>query len=503
MTRTRSLFAVALILAAGLAQAQLTSPATAGTPALLTAPELQKDVDILERAYTQLHPGLYRYNTPAQMQAHFADLRRQLDHDQSLAQAYLAFSRFAGTVRCGHTYANFYNQTDAVAVQVLQSPTRLPFHFRWLQGRMVVARNFSGVPNLVPGTEVLAINGIDTAAILAAMTPLARADGSNDGKRVNLLEVMGVDRYESFDVYLPLLFPQIGVQQELTLRSPGDAQQRKLMVSGQTYAQRLAQHEALEAAKSQAGAEAGWSVRFTEQGVAVMTLPNWALYDSKFDWKAWLTKAFDEMAKRRSSGLVIDIRDNEGGLSVGDVLLAHLIDKPLDIPGYVRKTRYRTTPEDLRPYLDTWDPSFNDWGKDVVDLGDGFFRVQREGEQLSGDRIEPLAPRFAGKTIVLVSATNSSAAFEFALAAKQAGLARLLGETTGGNRRGINGGAFFFLRLPNSKIELDLPLVGQFPTTAQPDAGLEPDIAVATTAADLAADRDAQMQTALAELAGH
>ena len=491
MNPIRLFAAPVLLLFSSLLQAQ--------APTVLKAAGLQQDVDILERAYTQLHPGLYRYNTPAQMQAHFAELRKQLDHDQSVAEAYLAFSRFAGTVRCGHTYANFYNQKEPVVTEVLQSPTRVPFHFRWLQGKMIVSRNFSGDASLVPGTEVLAINGIRAADILAAMLPLARADGSNDGKRASLLEVAGVDRYESFDVYLPLLFPQIGAQQVLSVRSPGDAQPRELSVAAQTYAQRLAQREAL--AKGEADANEGWTLRFTDEGIAVMTLPNWALYDSKFDWKAWLAQSFGEIEKRHSRGLVIDIRENEGGLSVGDVLLAHLVDKPLDLPGYVRKTRYRSTPEDLRPYLDTWDKSFNDWGKDVTDLGDGFFRLQREGEQAEGDRIAPIAPRYTGKVIVLVSATNSSAAFEFAFAAKQAGLARLLGETTGGNRRGINGGAFFFLRLPNSKIELDLPLVGQFPSTPQPDAGLEPDLPVPTSAADLAAGRDAQMDSALALLA--
>ena len=41
------------------------------------------------------------------------------------------------------------------------------------------------------------------------------------------------------------------------------------------------------------------------------------------------------------------------------------------------------------------------------------------------------------------------------------------------------------------------PLVGQFLTMPQPDAGLEPEVAVPTTTSDLAAGRDAQMQEAL------
>jgi hypothetical protein len=65
------------------------------------------------------------------------------------------------------------------------------------------------------------------------------------------------------------------------------------------------------------------------------------------------------------------------------------------------------------------------------------------------------------------------------------------GQPTGGNQRGINGGAFFFLRLPKSQIEMDLPPIGTFPTSPQPDAGLTPDVLVAPTVQDIVNGVDA------------
>ncbi|MCS3810253.1 hypothetical protein FHY19_003321 [Xanthomonas arboricola] len=62
----------------------------------------------------------------------------------------------------------------------------------------------------------------------------------------------------------------------------------------------------------------------------------------------------------------------------------------------------------------------------------------------------------SGRVFVLTSADNSSATFEFARQLQRNGLATLVGQPTGGNLRGINGGAFFFLHLPNSHIEVDL-----------------------------------------------
>jgi hypothetical protein len=110
-------------------------------------------------------------------------------------------------------------------------------------------------------------------------------------------------------------------------------------------------------------------------------------------------------------------------------------------------------------------------------------------------------PRFAGRVFVLTSAVNSSATFEFARAMRRAGAGTLVGQSTGGNLRGIHGGAFFFLNLPNSRLEVDLPLIGQFPLEAQPDGGLAPDIAVSPSAAAIATARDAELEAVMAALA--
>ena len=99
--------------------------------------------------------------------------------------------------------------------------------------------------------------------------------------------------------------------------------------------------------------------------------------------------------------------------------------------------------------------------------------------------------------MVLVDGSNSSATFGFAQRVQQDRLGTLVGEPTGGNRRGINGGAFFFVRLPHSGLEFDLPLMGYFPPTPQPDAGLLPDVLRLPTVADVAQGRDPALREAL------
>lgn len=80
-------------------------------------------------------------------------------------------------------------------------------------------------------------------------------------------------------------------------------------------------------------------------------------------------------------------------------------------------------------------------------------------------------------------------------------LATLVGQPTGGNQRGINGGAFFFLRLPNSKIEVDLPLIGYFPDGEPADAGLLPDLLIEPKVEDIARGVDTELSVLRERLA--
>ena len=353
---------------------------------------------------------------------------------------------------------------------------------------MVVTGDPHGV-GLAPGTRVVRVDAQSTREILAALMPLARADGGNDAKRRDLMEVRGEDEFEAFDLFYPALFG-MGPRAELSLVHP-DGRRERRTVATVDRAARLATRPADPPKGSD---QAVWT--FERRGqAALMTMPGWALYDSKWDWKGWIDQRFAEMARDHVRGLVIDLRANEGGLDCGDEIIARLIDRPLPADAARRLVRYRAVPQDLRAPLDTWDKSFLTLGAKATPVDARFLALPAAGN--GGSATIAPKPRFAGKVAILTSATNSSATFGFAQRIRDHRLATLVGQTTGGNRRGINGGAYFFVRLPESGLEFDLPLIGYFPETPQPDAGIIPDIAVPLTAAALAAGRDEALARAL------
>jgi hypothetical protein len=445
------------------------------------------DAELVETILLSLHPGLYRYLSPrefAQISANFnVEFRSSTDN----AQRYLALSRLLAKIRCGHSYANFYNQSDAIKSELFDRNTRLPFAFRWIGQQMVVTRDHSGTGKVQPGSIINSIDGVPASRILAKLMPYARADGHNDAKRRMLLSVTSRDKYESFDIYHGLVFgPPKSGQFTLSVTQPGGKTARALM-SPISLEQRQSFLKT-----TPVDTEPLWDWRVTDDNIAILKMDSWGMYNSKWQWQAWLNDQLNSLSTSR--GLIIDLRENEGGLDCGDPILARFIGSELKSAPVNRLLRYQKIPEALTPYLDTWDDSFRDRGATVARHDDRYFKQSYDAAR---DGISPKSPQLKIPMVILTSAENSSATFQFAQRARTAGIATLIGEATGGNRRGINGGSFFFVRLPQSGLEFDLPLIGYYPTDAQPDAGLIPGIEIQTTAEDIAYGRDRAMQAAI------
>lgn len=448
---------------------------------------LRADVALLRQVYEALHPGLLRYNSATAMAARFDAFDRTVAAgSMSLPAFYLTLSRFLATVRCGHSYANFYNQPKATRTTLFDASDRLPFAFRWLGSRMVVTGDPHAI-GIANGTEIMSIDGRSSASILANLMTVARADGHNDAKRRRLMSMQGEDRYESFDIF----FSMLAGRHRYALRIEGPDGRRQ---TRSVDAVSLAARRKVMKSEAAPGDEAAWRIE-RRRGAAILTMPNWALYDSKWDWRQWLDREVDRLVADRVGTLVVDLRGNEGGLDCGDTLVERLITKPTPAARARRLVRYRRVPDAMRKQLDTWDHRCDDWGDAAQPFDRRFFELT--GSDQGVTILQPRGKRFEGAVRVLTDAQNSSATHQFAQLVQREQLATLVGEPTGGNRRGINGGYFYTLTLPHSRVEVDVPLVGLFPLAPEPDSGIIPEIAAAPTRDDIARGFDRAMARAL------
>jgi hypothetical protein len=373
-------------------------PMSAASAAAIT--ELAGDVDLMAETLAVLHPGLLRYNAQIQIDTTMTSIRRSFASAPDLTQRYLVLSRFLAMLKCGHSYANFFNQKKEVQQALFDKRSRLPFSMRWVGEGMFVTNEQE---KLTRGTQVGAINGVPVRTMLAALLPYARADGNNDAKRRNLLNLRGLSRYEFFDVFHGLVYgePPGGVFR-LDVKTP-DGKISVVEVPALTTAERHAQLPQVADDAPQ------WDWRMSDQGVAVLAMPGWALYNSKWDWQAWLTEKLDAFASDDAAkGLVVDLRGNEGGLDCGNLILERFLKADSTLP-MRRLIRFQKAPPHLNKVLDTWDESFRNWGDKAKRFDDRFFALP------AGDTtVTPKGQRIDKPLVVLTDAANSSATFAFA-----------------------------------------------------------------------------------------
>lgn len=466
-------------LATGTAGAQ---GSTSGAPgrAELSAADAQRDLRILQRAFTALHPGLYRYTTAGQLDAAFDQARADTARGCSRAELFLLASRLAAEVHCGHTWASPYNQRRDVVEELFGRADKLPLTLRWVEGRALVTG--SAARGLAAGSELLAIDGRRVADIRDALLPLLRADGRHDGawlKRLSQLD--SGPNGGAMDRLFPLRFAPLEGRYVLTVRDRDGASPRTVSVPATSTA---ARDEVLPPSRTD------WAFRI-EGDTGILTLPTFAFWRSDFKPEPFLQQTFKALAG--VPFLIIDQRENEGGDDgIGRLLLSHLLRTPLQLPGYRVESAYERVPYDLARYLDTWDFGFFD-RTGQVSKGPG---RNWQLPDRAGARIDPAAAPYPGRTVVLIGPQNSSAGFLLARDIRRSGAATLLGRPTGGNLRGLNGGQLAWINLPASGVGVDIPLLASVTPDDPPDAGVVPDLLVPPRWSDAVAGIDTELAAA-------
>lgn len=481
--------------AAGLASVLLPAAGAAeGRAEALTAEQAARDVRVLVKALNSLHPALTKYRSPNELAAAFARFEQRGQAARSAAEMYLAATELAAAIRCGHTWTNVLNQAGAARAALLEPSNKLPLLLRLVEGRWLVLASADSA--VAAGDEVLAVDGVGAAQMVERLLPYLRADGSSDGKRLRQLSHDRGD-YSQLDILWPLLSPPRHGRYRVELRRASGAR-----ATGRLKTVSLRERERALAARGVEPRSEAWSFRI-DGPVATLTMPTWSFWNSKFDWAAFIDESFARLQREKVPSLVIDIRANEGGDgAIGNRVLSHLIREPLSYQRLQNVSSYERVPYALARHLDTWDYDFFDRTGDVERISEGTaagkFRVM---SRISAPGlITPAASPYGGRTFVLVGAENSSATFVFADFVQRTRAATLVGQPTGGNRRGLNGGELAWVVLPHSGVAVDIPLLAADYTEATPDASVTPEVLVQPSFAAAAAGRDLEREAVMAAI---
>lgn len=468
-------------------------------PLLLQPSDMQHELRVLESAFKQFHPGLYRFNSPQQIDSLFNRARINAAAPMPERNYYLLLASLCEKIRCGHTYPNFWNQKDEFKARNF-SKTVLPVLFQQVEGKFIITHNLSTQP-VRAGDELLSINGIAADSLRVKLLDLSRSDGRNaPHKKLDNLGIYpfmtDTTEYALFDVYAPMLFPPLynAAEYHCLIRT-AKGKTRTVTFPAFSHAQRQAAYIARFG--QLATGESAWYLKQINPKTAVLHIGDFVTWNWKRDYKLVLDSLFDVVNANGTQNLIVDIRGNEGGLDEArDALFACLIAAPFVKQPAQRLRTFLSVPDSMRTFFRTWNADLYkpQSAQDFTFTENRFYIPQKTALP---DTIFPHKKRFAGQCYLITNASNSSAAFTLAAMFKQAHCGLVVGEPTAGCLQGINGGQFFMCHLPHSKIEIDIPLIWNRPQAVMPDQGVQPDVYVRTTQKSIASQHDAQLDAVL------
>ncbi len=439
---------------------------------VLSSVLLLEDFKIAKEALESLHPGLLNNLSKEKLDSIWTLYKSIFSKDMSYGEVFLNYSNLTAAFGCGHTFPNFYNQDGLIKQILFEQNHLLPYTFRHFEGRLFINKSADTSSFLPQGTEILSINGQPIDNILNELKKYIRADAFFDGKKDAELNVFGYGHFEYFDALFHLLFPPQNQSLKLEVQKPNSAKDI-LEVKGMSLSTRTRRLQALYIDQIR-NADELWSFKLINEQTAYLKLGTFDVFQLEMDWRGFLKNAFKEIKKNKCKNLIVDIRWNEGGQDEVLSYLAYFLAKS-DIKTVSRKNyvSYKTIEKSLRPYVYTWDTTFYDLSKKVKTKENGLYRyIDDDVTSISKSKTA-----FQGDVYILINGANSSATFYLAELVKFNKLATLVGKRTGGSQQSMNGGIMMFLRLPNSRIEIDIPIICSI-NEGKPNMGIEPDLIV-------------------------
>ncbi|MDH5824955.1 S41 family peptidase [Luteimonas sp. RD2P54] len=402
-------------------------------------------------ARTHPAPGLL-FDQPA-LQRVAADIEAELHDGMTLRQAWLAMARLNPHFRDAHT--GLRHPVAGYEADLAEGATGFPVEvFIDRAGGLRASATPGPGTALPPYARIVSINGHDVPTLLATLMPRMR------GETVSVQRLVLAFNFPGY------LWTVLGPQRAYCVGIEHEGRTRHLLFAG----------AAGEGPGSEAGRDAppfGFSM--PAEGVALLRVGSFHP-GLKEAFATFLAESFAAIEANGAATLLLDIRDNPGGAhDTSDQLVAYLVDKPVPSASALL-ARITSGNREIAPQAET-------------------------GSIVRVPFPEPIAPRpagaaFKGEVYVLLSQDTYSQAIVFAATLRDAGIARLAGETTGGNANQT--GQITLVPLPRTGLQALAPLYVIYrPNGDATMAGLRPDIAIPHD--PLAPDR---MVASLLELLG-
>ncbi len=453
----KPLFLARLLLLAGALRAQTSETR-------YPVSELREDLDSLYAQLRANHSALYAQRSKARTDRDFLALRRQVSQPMTRTEFGRIVAPFLAGFQDGHTYLDVDFEGADIRAYDSTGGRFFPLLVSVVEGRLLVSDNrMSALAH--PGDEILEVNGMPVAQLLARLT----ASMSADEYRTALVSVARLFGFLLWSV------EGWGTRTELLVGREG--RQLKLQLDG------IRRSEYLSLLFNR-GRPRQLHL-YPEESLALIEIRE---YSGVKTSRAFIDSCFRVIRQQGIRHVALDLRRNGGGnSSIGTYLLSHLTRKPLRT---IRRKSWRYGP--LMQAVDTSDwryPMMASMRQRGKQEGDVYYQ---DFEQEAPDAIPDSL--FADVDFyLLTSGRTYSSAHMTALTVKCSGIGQIIGQPSG-ERLDLTGEIIEY-RLPHSKLSVWMPTAIFLSACGDgSQVGVEPDHRVAPTLRDVLEGRDTEVE---------
>ena len=380
-----------------------------------TADQVREDLDYLKETMMEAHYDLFAYTTPEAYEATYQELRTSIDSDSlSLLETTNLFQKLVSSVNNGHTEIFF--PVQPYLEYAYAGGTVFPLEVAFQNGKPLIRKNWSDNDALIPGSEIIRINGMPIEDILQKLYPHVSAE------RLYLKHAKM--EFYSFPRMYWQVFGEVDAFEVIIGRGER-GKQGEQGKPGEEYVEtyNLAAIPVMEGYEGRRNEvlHARMELKFMDSN-AYLNPGNLSGDKAKFD--SFIDSAFTLINTRQAQNLIIDLRSNQGGDNdFGDYIVSYLSDKPFPWCGDYSLRTSRVLKEHTRIKYDTTKAFF----RETMERPDGDVFSYDFGNY----QPKPTAKRYQGKVYVLVNRHSHSQAAVTAAQMQDLGLATIVGEETG------------------------------------------------------------------------
>lgn len=446
--------------------------------------ELREDFTFLYRTLQETTYDFFQHTEKDDFDKQYARSLNAISEPMTFLQAHRLFQSFVALAYFSHCKIEFPDNTFRHWYR--SGGLFIPFEITFDDGKSLVAANYSENSAIAPGDEILAINNRPIDEILRDF--YAYISGENEYAKRTMLELGSV--LESY-------WYVFGDFKEgrISTRKP-DGRILHLDIEGvglKEYLRKVKTVRRMQFLRD--GRDFGFigGVAYLRPGDFLNASSNDIDSHETFqneEFLDFISDAFTQIAERKATHLVLDLRGNRGGdASFSNPMIAYFANRPFKIAS---ECGVRTSRITKKFWKNVDIPELESMKKQIMELEDGArFELVLEETQPREDSL-----RFTGSVIVLVNRFSLSNAACVASIIQDYGFGTIMGEET--SYVPSSCAAIHTFRLPNTRMRVVYPkLCGVRPNGSRKLRGVIPDVAISE---DVFTEADEMLDTVMSRI---